>query len=82
MAPYMYQPTIQKFCGNENSVQWLEDYISEIEAPGGPGPNAPDMIGTAMSLNTSRRYTGTSFKQPLLLAGILLHMMFAQWKSH
>jgi len=40
MAPYTYQPTIRKFCGNENSVQWLEDYISEIEAPGGPGPNS------------------------------------------
>jgi hypothetical protein len=38
MAPY--QPTIRKFCGNENSVQWLEDYISEIEAPGGPGPSS------------------------------------------
>src|ERR1700691_4181230 len=32
----LYQPKIQKFCGNEDSVQWLEDYISEIEGPGRP----------------------------------------------
>ena len=34
MADYL--PKIRKFNGNEDSVQWLDDYISEIEGPGGP----------------------------------------------
>jgi len=36
----LYQPKIWKFCGNEDSGEWLEDYISETEGPGGPGPNS------------------------------------------
>jgi hypothetical protein len=32
-----YLPKIQKFSGNEDSAQWVEDYISEMEGPGGPG---------------------------------------------
>jgi hypothetical protein len=31
-----YQLKFWKFCGGEDSVQWLEDYISEIEGPRGP----------------------------------------------
>ena len=30
-------PKIRKFSGNEDAVQWLEDYVSEIESSGGPG---------------------------------------------
>jgi hypothetical protein len=29
-----YQPKIWKFCGDENPIQWLKDYISEIEGAG------------------------------------------------
>jgi hypothetical protein len=32
-----YVPKIRKFSGNEDAVQWLEDYVSEIESSGGPG---------------------------------------------
>jgi hypothetical protein len=32
-----YVPKIRKFSGNENAVQWLEDYVSEIGSSGGPG---------------------------------------------
>jgi hypothetical protein len=32
-----YQLKIQKFTGVENAMQWLKDYIAEINGPGGPG---------------------------------------------
>jgi hypothetical protein len=34
MTTLDFQPKIWKFTGLEDPVQWLEDYISEIERPG------------------------------------------------
>ena len=34
----------QKFCGGEDSVQWLENYISKIEGSGGSGEDGTHLI--------------------------------------
>jgi hypothetical protein len=41
-----YVPKIRKFSGNEDSesVQWLADYVSEIESSGGPGTRRPKHV--------------------------------------
>src|SRR5882762_3989044 len=31
-----YQPKIRKFSGDENPIQWLNDYMAEMDGPGGP----------------------------------------------
>ena len=75
-----YQPKIQKFNGNEDSVQWLMDYRSKIGGPEGPGDGMGHVyFGTCLEGAALDWYCNTLEYEPKVYWNLLPTAFSSHW---
>ena len=75
-----YQPKIRKFNGNEDSVQWLKDYRSEIGGPEGPGNGMGHVyFGTCLEGAALDWYCNTLEYEPKVYWNLLPMAFSSHW---